>query len=326
MNPGQPSRTAIVVAALRAFGAREPDPSVRNPDFLAERLLTDEDLTSIAEHPISRALRDDYSKARENREVSGMSNLMLVRTRFVDERMQEALKHGATQVVILGAGLDTRAYRFRDLLRDKKVFEIDHRSTQQLKKHRLEQILDAVPGYVRYGEIDFKKNTLQEVLYNQDYQRSEKSFFIWEGVSMYLPEAAVRETLQTIASNSRPGSTLVMDFAGHAMVRALQDFPNLSQHQYTTAWGEPWIFGLPDTREREFFRECGLEVREIYSFFGPEAKRYLTRSDGAKLGSVRGGSPRKNALPTVIRMIWRFFTTKSKWYALAALVVPGSDR
>src|SRR6185295_10594041 len=104
-----------------AFGSREPDPSVRNPDFLAERLLTDDELGLITRHPISKALKEDYQKGRENREVAGMSNLMLVRTRFVDDRMRNALESGAVQVVILGAGFDTRAYRFAQLLRKKKV-------------------------------------------------------------------------------------------------------------------------------------------------------------------------------------------------------------
>src|SRR5712691_5130039 len=131
-GPDQPSRTSIVVAALRAFGAREPDASVRNPDFLAERLLTADELRLITEHPVAQALKEDYQKARQNREVAGMSNLMLVRTRFVDDRMQSALENGATQLVILGAGFDTRAYRFAEILRDKKVFEVDYRSTQQL--------------------------------------------------------------------------------------------------------------------------------------------------------------------------------------------------
>src|SRR5262249_60807187 len=101
-GPGQPSRTSIVVAALRAFGAREPDASVRNPDWLADKLITSEDLDLIAEHPICQALRGDYQKGRHNREVAGMSNLMLVRTRFVDEQVQRAIREGATQLVILG--------------------------------------------------------------------------------------------------------------------------------------------------------------------------------------------------------------------------------
>jgi methyltransferase (TIGR00027 family) len=322
-GPDQPSRTSIVVAALRAFGAREPDASVRNPDFLAEQLVTDDELRLITEHPISRALRDDYRQARQNREVAGMSNLMLVRTRFVDERMQQALKDGAAQLIILGAGFDTRAYRFTELLRNKTVFEVDYRSTQQLKKRRLQRALGCVPSHVRFAEIDFKKDRLEDVLRDAGYQPAERSFFIWEGVSMYLSEEAVRHTLRTIAAHSAPGSALVMDFAGRAMIDVLEQFPNLSQHNYTTKWGEPWIFGLPDTREREFFKECGLELKEVFSFFGPQAvNRYLIRSDGTKLGLIRGGVPDRNVLFTVVRMVWRYFTTKSYWYALAEVVVP----
>src|SRR5712691_9548419 len=124
-GPGQPSRTSIVVAALRAFGAREPDVTVRNPDWLAERLVTPAELQLITEHPIAGALSQEYKKARQSREVAGMSNLMVVRTRYIDERLQRAIESGVTQIVILGAGFDTRAYRFAEQLRGKTVFEVD---------------------------------------------------------------------------------------------------------------------------------------------------------------------------------------------------------
>ena len=91
LGPGRPSRTSIIVAALRAFGAREPDPAVRNPDWLAEKLITVADLQLIREHPISQALQQDYPTARRRQEISGMSNLMLIRTRFIDD-------HPATSV------------------------------------------------------------------------------------------------------------------------------------------------------------------------------------------------------------------------------------
>jgi hypothetical protein len=111
-----------------------------------------------------------------------------------------------------------------------------------------------------------------------------------------------------------------MDFAGRAMIEMLEKLPELSQHNYTTNWGEPWIFGVPDEKELEFFAECGLEVREILSFFGRDAvQRYLTRSDGTKLGSIRGGRPSRRAFTTTLRAIWMFLTRRSKWYALAVL-------
>jgi methyltransferase (TIGR00027 family) len=325
-GPGQPSRTSIVVAALRAFGAREPDAAVRNPDWLAERLISAAELDRIPEHPISAALREDYGKGRRNREVAGMSNLMLIRTRFIDEHLRRALENGAKQLVILGAGFDTRAYRFADLLKDKRVFEVDYRSTQEIKKQRLAASSIAVPAYVRFAEIDFKKDSLHEVLLAAGYRPAEKSLFIWEGVSMYLSENAVSETLRSISSHSVAGSEVVMDFAGRAMIEMLEKFPQLSQHNYTTHWGEPWTFGLPDGREGEFFRACGLDVREIMPCFGPEArKRYLRRSDGSSFGSIRGGPPRRRKLSTVVRVLWMFLTRRSKWYAVASLTVSGSN-
>jgi methyltransferase (TIGR00027 family) len=323
VNPAQPSRTSIVVAALRAFGAREPDKMVRNPDSLAERLISSDELELIKEHPIAQAFLDDYQKARRQTEVAGMSNLLLVRTRFIDECLVQALLEGVTQVVILGAGFDTRAYRFADLLKDRTVIEVDYQSTQAIKKRRLAAASISVPPNVRFAEIDFKSDVLRDVLLKAGYNPSAKTFFIWEGVSFYLTENAVRETLRAISQSSIPGSSLVMDFAGAAMIEMLEKLPEMSQHKYTTDWGEPWIFGLPDTRESEFFKECGLDAQEIMTCFGPEAtKRYLTRSDGSRFGSVRGGAPTRRKFFTVLRVIWMFVTRRSKWYALARLVVP----
>src|SRR5207244_9316409 len=117
----------------------------------------------------------------------------------------------------------------------------------------------------------FKKDALRDVLFNAGYEPSAKTFFIWGGVSMYLTEHAVRDTLRAISGYSATGSSLVMDFAGRAMIDMLQKFPQLSQHNYTTHWGEPWTFGLPDMREREFFSECNLELKEIFTFIGRES-------------------------------------------------------
>jgi methyltransferase (TIGR00027 family) len=261
-GPGQPSRTSIVVAALRAFGARDPDPAVRNPDWLAEKLITPSELELISQHPVSRALKEDYESGRRDREVSGMSNLILIRTRFMEERLLRALEEGVTQLVILGAGFDTRPYRFSDLLRDKQVFEVDYQSTQEIKKRRLESALGSLPANVRFIEIDFKRDTLADVLREAGYREDVKTFFIWEGVSMYLSEEAVRQTLRTIAKHSAAGSSLVADFSSVSTIELLAKLPELPQHKYTTAWGEPWIFGLPDDGEAKFFYECGLKLRE----------------------------------------------------------------
>jgi methyltransferase (TIGR00027 family) len=325
MQSGQASRTSILVAAARAFGARDPDPAVRNPDYLAAKFIGPAERQLISTHAIVAALDADYATAREKPEVGGISNMLVGRTRFIDEHLERAVAAGARQVVILGAGFDSRAYRFQDLLRNCTVFEVDYGATQEFKRRRLAEIGIEIPLNVIYVETDFQKETLAGALARAGYRNAEKTFFIWEGVSMYLHEERVRETLRFIATSSARGSSLVMDFAGRLLIDFLPRFPEMPQHRHTTEWGEPWLFGVPDNREREFFAECGLELREILPLYGQSATdRYLTRSDGTKLG------PRR--FPKVGVSFWRRISLmfafsrlvrkKANWYAIAEVVVP----
>src|SRR5207247_4781847 len=113
----------------------------------------------------------------------------------------------------------------------------------------------SLPEHVSFIEIDFKTDSLSTVLSDGGYLENEKTFFIWEGVSMYLPEAAVRATLSVISKSATAGSSLVMDFAECAGIWLMKKFPTLSQHKYTTHWGERWTFGVPAMSTSEFFRD-----------------------------------------------------------------------
>src|ERR1700761_5420022 len=150
---GLPSRTSILTAAVRAFGSREPDASVRNPDWVASRLISPAELALIGEHPISKALDQDFQEAIYDPDIFGFTWFMLVRTRFIDERMELAIRGGATQLVILGAGFDTRAHRFSELLKDTRLIEVDYGTTQEYKKRRVEEALAGSPGNVVYAPI-----------------------------------------------------------------------------------------------------------------------------------------------------------------------------
>ena len=189
MEPnGFPSRTSILTAAARAFGSREPDASVRNPDWVADRLISPDELALIADHPISKAFDRDFQEAIHDPDVFGFAWLMLVRTRCIDELMERAVHNGATQLVILGAGFDTRAHRFTELLKDVTVFEIDYDATQEYKKQRVEAALGGAPANVAYCAIDFARERLGEVLCRAGFESHRKTYYICEGVSMYVPE------------------------------------------------------------------------------------------------------------------------------------------
>ena len=229
-------------------------------------------------------------------EVLGPVRTLLVRTHFIDARLEAAVRGGATQVVILGAGFDTRAYRFAELLKDSSVFEVDHPSTQELKIQKVREAVGETPANLRYTPADLRQDSLGGALAQGGYRADRKTFFIWEGVTMYLPEEAVVATLRWIAAHSAPGSCLVFDYAYRAMV---QGIGNIDVDKVPEQWkqavmrfkrltaGEPWIFGLPDRGEEEFLRGVGLKLRRIMGMNSAEAiERYLTRQDGTILGNI----------------------------------------
>jgi methyltransferase (TIGR00027 family) len=287
------SKTSIFVAAGRAGGAREPDPVARNPDYLAEKLLGDPSALDL-DHPAVRALSLGYDEAMKDVEVVSNVRMMIVRTRFIDGALERAIAGGATQVLILGAGFDTHAYRCRDLLAHVKVFEVDRPATQALKKQRVNEALGGPPPNLTYVAIDFQHENLPEVLARHGYDPAQRTFVIWEGVTMYLPEAAVRDTLRFVAAHP-PGSGIVFDFVYRAMIDMLAglDMANVPaaarpfvQRFLDLIKNEPWVFGIPVNGEREFLGEFGLELREAFTIGGEESlKRFVTRADGTQVGA-----------------------------------------
>jgi len=266
------SRTSILVAAARAFGSRDPDEGVRNPDFLADELIGPAELALIGEHPFSKGLRQDYAEAIQDPAIAMFASMMILRTRFIDEALVRAVKSGATQIVVLGAGFDSRAYRFQELLRDCQVIEADAAPTQEYKKRRIQTVLGEAPKNLTYARIDFAKDNIYDVLNAAGFHEGARSFYIWEGVSMYLPEKNVRETLQMVATHSAPGSSIVLDYAsrlGLEMTKRTLQGPVAM----AAAWGEPWIFGVPGDNGIDFFRNLGFAPGVPISMNDPEAMK-----------------------------------------------------
>lgn len=287
------SKTSIYVAAGRAVGAREPDPSVRNPDHLAGTLLGDPASLDV-DHPAVRALGFDYDEAMQNPEVIGIVRAMMIRTRFIDDALERAIAGGATQVAILGAGFDSHAYRCRELLAGVSVFEVDRPVTQALKRQRVDEVLGGPPDNLTYVPIDFQHEDLREVLTRHGYDTAKRTFFVLEGVTMYVPEDSVRATFAFVAGHP-PGSSIVFDFVSRPMVDFLASgnldtIPEAArpgfQRFLNLLKDEPWLFGIPVDGERAFFEGTGLELREFFVIGGEESvKRYVTKADGSQVGA-----------------------------------------
>jgi methyltransferase (TIGR00027 family) len=287
------SKTAVYVAAARAIGAREPDPSVRNPDVTAEALLDDPSTLDV-DHPVVQALRLTYDEAMKNAEVAMIVRSMLVRTRFIDDALARAVADGVTQIAILGAGFDSHAYRCAPLLAGTRVFEVDRPAMQAFKRQRVEEALGGPPPNLTYVPLDFRDEGLAEVLPRHGYDPGRRTFFIVEGVTMYVPEDGVRETLRFIASHP-PGSSVVFDFVYQPMVDFLTkaDWSGVPSPAHASfnrfrklLENEPWLFGFPVGSERQVLAELGLEIRETLMIGGEESmRRYGTKADGTQIGA-----------------------------------------
>jgi len=278
LPPDTVSRTAVVAATCRAIGAKNPDPAFRNPDDLAQRFIGEAERDLIAKWPMSDLLDMDYATAVKTfRERTGGFETPMaahfVRTRRIDELLKQGVKGGIRQVVI----------RLKDVREPCQVYEVDHPSTQAYKKTRVREIIGAAPRNLVYVPIDFTKEDLRTVLAKAGCRPDKPAFFIWEGVTYYLPREAVESTLKFIGRNTAPKTEIVFDYVlASALAEDQEDVRLRGILRNSAAWGEPWLFGLPLNGSEKFLADLGLKVK---SDIGKEEieKLYLTRPDGTRV-------------------------------------------
>ncbi len=177
----------------------------------------------------------------------GVEGYLVARTRYIDDYLQACLDDGIEQLVILGAGFDSRAYRFPSLPGHVRVFEVDHPATQRAKLVRLEKIFGAVPSHVTYVPIDFERAALGEQLRACGYDERLKTLFIWEGVTMYLTPEAVDSTLDFVARHSGAGSSIIFDYVYAGVIRGTVKRGEMSSMQRHARWtGEAMRFGVEE--------------------------------------------------------------------------------
>lgn len=213
MRSNRPSFTSKAVASFRAFYAEIPGPVGLGPDPLAQHLLPPVYLlpARMAERlgaiPLaSTALHRVYGAIS-----AGLTLHVALRTRAIDEALGQSVAAGVKQIVLLGAGFDGRAYRLPELA-GTRVFEVDHPNTQRDKQERLARAKLQSYANISFVAVDFEKDSLEKSLPAAGFVSSERSFWIWEGVTAYLTHDAIRATLEAIARSSAPGSRVAMTY------------------------------------------------------------------------------------------------------------------
>jgi methyltransferase (TIGR00027 family) len=201
MIEARPSRTALRVAMHRAAHQIFDQPRVLD-DPLAIRMIGPDAAAQIN-------ARDSRHREQVARNLRAF---MAARSRYAEDELAAAAARGATQYVILGAGLDTFAYRNPYSDKALRVFEVDYPATQEWKRGQLAAARIPIPASVTYAPVDFERQTLSEGLRAAGFDSLRATFFSWLGVTMYLTEHAVMSTFGFIVSTPRGGG-VVFDYA-----------------------------------------------------------------------------------------------------------------
>jgi methyltransferase (TIGR00027 family) len=251
MDRNRASFTAKGIAALRALESARPEDERICYDPLARRMIS----------PIFYFLCR-LSTGYGRRVAPGVQEFLAARCRYIDDFLRARLDEGFRQIVILGAGLDSRAYRFK-LPEGVKVFEVDHPASQRAKLRKVKELLGSLPGNVVYVPLDFNREGLEK-LSTCGYHETQKTVFVWEGVTHYLTAEAVDATLSFIKSHSGPGSTLVFDYVNRSALEASRKRGEVRRMQrYRGFTGEGLVFGLQEGHEREFLAQRGFSTATI---------------------------------------------------------------
>jgi methyltransferase (TIGR00027 family) len=254
-----PSRTAEAVCLMRAYDHGRPAAARVVDDPYAQWFL----------RPLARAaLR--YEGAAPNleryalRAADGLLQSVLGRHRFMDDALRRALRDGVEQVVVLGAGYDMRAYRLAKELRGRPVFEVDHPATAGRKGRILARHEGELPpAVVHRVQVDFETQSFRDELRRAGFRERRRTFFVWEGVSMYLTRSAVKKTLATLRAMSAPASQVVLDLwylpDEHDLISAARRFSS----NLLALLGEPVTFGLHPEDAGPFFERLGFHLKDV---------------------------------------------------------------
>ena len=277
------SMTAIFMMCWRGIAAQDPDPKTRNPDYLAAKILNQD----LMKEYMGWTLDFESTVQAINQEKLWMFYYATGRTKHIDSVLLKELESGAKQVVIMGAGYDTRGYRFYKDFPKVRFFEVDLPVMVADKKKRVESKLSDLPNNVAYAPIDFNTQDLGRVLAKVGYKKDQKTLFIWEGVVMYLDAAAVESTLRFIAKAAAAGSSVVFDYLPPSVVEGTytKDPYAIRVADFVRSQGEPFTFGIDPNKSGAFLKNQGL--KQVSDIGHDEmVKRYMTSSNGKPFGTV----------------------------------------
>ncbi len=273
----RPSESALTVAFCRALATYETRDEIRGPDTLAALFVAEESRKPLHDPSMRRWMIEKFA---------GTYEYFVARTAYGDRIFAKALQDRVPQIVLLGAGYDSRVYRFRDALGATRVFELDALPTQERKKRLLEAAGHQPPPQLTHVGINFETQAPAEVLAEAGYDRQKRTLFVWEGVTYYLSAEVVDATFAFLRDGSAPGSTLFFDYVVQA--------PDMESRYGVKAVFDAWRrsytaenvqSGIAEGTIESFLSTRGFRLIENLTPADLE-RRFLTLKDGSLAGRV----------------------------------------
>jgi len=275
------SNTAGYTCFSRACASREKDERFRGPDYMAEIFLPALAKVILNVPVLRKAFMSKVAP-------SGIYEYVIARTKLLDEIFLDGLANKVYQIVVLGAGMDTRALRFAGMNQGTKIIELDIEKTQRPKVEILNRKKVELPDELVFASIDFNTEDLSDVLINAGYRRDQQSLFLWEGVTMYLNSDAVNSTLSFIQKSSQKGSRVAFDYIFGSVLRQENKFYGEKEIFDTVSQtGEGWTFGLEEGKVEELLTKHGFKMISHYTPSELE-ERYFRADDGSIIRRING--------------------------------------
>lgn len=274
------SETALFAAVCRAVAARDHCGEKIGSDEMAESFLPPHVRFFIGFESIRRRF------VNKNKQMTpGAYEYLLARTAFFDRLFTHSLQSDTTQIVLLGAGYDSRACRFPKVTQANTVFELDVPTTQERKKRCMKGAGIDVPSNVKLLPINFNTDDIMSVLKDAGFDPEKKTLFLWEGVTMYLNPEAVAGTLASIHNTVKAGSLIAFDYIVKIPQVDMGDYYGVSKFMET--WEkhrkeEPFRFTISGDGMASLLAEhgmnlvCHLDDREIHETYLPDKMGRVT--------------------------------------------------
>ena len=251
------SKTAELAAAVRALHTRRASSPVFDDD-MALAMCGPFWRSVVSSKLLSWLVVDGVM-----RHLKPIMPAVYVRARYGEDHLEAAVSRGIGQYVIVGAGYETLAWRRRDLTSRLAVYELDQAATQEMKMRRMRKAGIPTPEDVRYVAVDLNNETLHDALGRTDFDTARPALFSWFGVTYYLERDAIRQTLESIAAKTAPGSAVMFDYLADAesTPAGVRDLRQRCAG-FVARHGEPWVSSFEPAELPGFLTEIGYATVE----------------------------------------------------------------